>query len=124
MSTRRRRASTAVSIGVVAALAATLTGCGEGSGVNPDYAQICRDNSTAKRLPDGDCNNHAGGAGWYFLPLANRGNTAVPAVGQKTSGGVSSLPAGKTGATGVSSKGGAVSRGGFGGSGSEGGFGG
>ena len=121
---RRRRVSNVVSIGVVAALAASLTGCGQGSGVKEDYAQICRDNSTQKRLPDDDCNNHGGHAGWYYFPLLARGATRVPAVGAKATGGVDALPSGKTAKSGLSSRGGAVSKGGFGGSGSKGGFGG
>lgn len=92
----RRRASRVVSIGVVAALAASLTGCGEGSGVDSDYAKICRDNSMQKRLPDDDCNNHGGHAGWYYLPLSGSRATKVPAVGDAVSGGTASLPSGKT----------------------------
>lgn len=121
---RRRRASTAVSIGVVAALAASLTGCGQGSGVKEDYAKICRDNSTAKRLPDDDCNNHGGHAGWYYIPISSSRSTRIPAVGDDVSGGRSSLPSGSTAKSGISSKGTSVSKGGFGGSGERGGFGG
>ncbi len=113
-----------VSIGVVAALAASLTGCGEGSGVDADYAKICRDNATQKRLPDDDCNNHGGTAGWYYLPVSSNRSTTVPAVGEKVSGGTSSLPSGKTAKSGISSRGSSVSKGGFGGSGEHGGFGG
>jgi len=120
----RRRASRAVSIGVVAALAASLTGCGQGSGVNADYAKICRDNSTQKRLPDDDCNNHGGHAGWYYLPVSSSRSTRVPAVGAQASGGTTSLPSGKTAESGLSSRGSSVSKGGFGGSGEHGGFGG
>lgn len=123
-SRRRRRVSNVVSIGVVAALAASLTGCGEGAGVKEDYAQICRDNTTQKRLPDGDCNNHGGHAGWYYFPLSGRTSTKVPAVGDQATGGVATLPSGKTAKSGLSSRGGSVSKGGFGGSGSKGGFGG
>ncbi|AOX67880.1 tRNA-dihydrouridine synthase [Curtobacterium sp. MCBA15_013] len=120
----RRRASRVVSIGVVAALAASLTGCGEGSGVDSDYAKICRDNSTQKRLPDDDCNNHGGHAGWYYLPLSGSRATKVPAVGDAVSGGTASLPSGKTAESGISSRGSSVTKGGFGGSGEHGGFGG
>ncbi|BFM23412.1 hypothetical protein QE430_002196 [Microbacterium testaceum] len=119
----RRRASRTVTVGVVAALAASLTGCGQGSNVSEDYAQICRDNSTEKRLPDDDCNNHGGSAHWYYLPIGSSSRT-VPAVGQPTTGGVDSLPSGKTAARGISSEGASVSRGGFGGSGSDGSHGG
>ncbi|WP_279366968.1 tRNA-dihydrouridine synthase [Microbacterium testaceum] len=115
----RRRASRTVTVGVVAALAATLTGCGQGTNVSDDYAQICRDNSTQKRLPDDDCNNHGGSAHWYYLPLGSSSRT-VPAVGQPATGGSDSLPSGKTAARGISSDGDSVSRGGFGGSGSDG----
>jgi len=115
----RRRASRTVTVGVVAALAATLTGCGQGTNVSDDYAQICRDNATEKRLPDDDCNNHGGSAHWYYLPLGSSGRT-VPAVGQPATGGSDSLPSGKTAARGISSDGDSVSRGGFGGSGSDG----
>ncbi|MDQ1113796.1 hypothetical protein QE418_003244 [Microbacterium testaceum] len=115
----RRRASRTVTVGVVAALAATLTGCGQGTNVSDDYAQICRDNSTEKRLPDDDCNNHGGSAHWYYLPLGSSSRT-VPAVGQPATGGSDSIPSGKTAARGISSDGDSVSRGGFGGSGSDG----
>lgn len=115
----RRRASRTVTVGVVAALAATLTGCGQGTNVSDDYAQICRDNSTEKRLPDDDCNNHGGNAHWYYLPLGSSSRT-VPAVGQPATGGSDSIPSGKTAARGISSDGDSVSRGGFGGSGSDG----
>lgn len=115
----RRRASRTVTVGVVAALAATLTGCGQGTNVSDDYAQICRDNSTEKRLPDDDCNNHGGSAHWYYLPLGSSSRT-IPAVGQPATGGSDSLPSGKTAARGISSDGDSVSRGGFGGSGSDG----
>jgi len=115
----RRRASRTVTVGVVAALAATLTGCGQGTNVSDDYAQICRDNSTEKRLPDDDCNNHGGSAHWYYLPLGS-GSRTVPAVGQPATGGSDNLPSGKTAARGISSDGDSVSRGGFGGSGSDG----
>ncbi|KQM37045.1 MULTISPECIES: hypothetical protein [unclassified Microbacterium] len=115
----RRRASRTVTVGVVAALAATLTGCGQGTNVSDDYAQICRDNATEKRLPDDDCNNHGGSAHWYYLPLGSSSRT-VPAVGQPATGGSDSLPSGKTAARGISSDGDSVSRGGFGGSGSDG----
>jgi len=115
----RRRASRTVTVGVVAALAATLTGCGQGTNVSDDYAQICRDNSTEKRLPDDDCNNHGGSAHWYYLPLGSS-SRSVPAVGQPATGGSDSLPSGKTAARGISSDGDSVSRGGFGGSGSDG----
>ncbi|QSB24670.1 tRNA-dihydrouridine synthase [Curtobacterium sp. 24E2] len=120
----RRRASRVVSIGVVAALAASLTGCGEGAGVDSDYAKICRDNSTQKRLPDDDCNNHGGHAGWYYLPIGSNRATKVPAVGDTASGGTSTLPSGKSAKSGISSRGSSVTKGGFGGSGEHGGFGG
>ncbi|MBT2502316.1 tRNA-dihydrouridine synthase [Curtobacterium sp. ISL-83] len=120
----RRRASRVVSIGVVAALAASLTGCGEGAGVGADYAKICRDNSTQKRLPDNDCNNHGGHAGWYYLHVGGNRSTKIPAVGRTVSGGVTTLPSGKTAKSGISSRGSSVSKGGFGGSGEHGGFGG
>jgi len=119
----RRRASRSVTVGVVAALAATLTGCGQGTNVSDDYAQICRDNATEKRLPDDDCNNHGGSAHWYYLPLGSSGR-AVPAVGQPVAGGADSLPSGKTAARGIPADGDSVSRGGFGGSGSDGSHGG
>lgn len=115
----RRRASRTVTVGVVAALAASLTGCGQGSNVSEDYAQICRDNATEKRLPDDDCNNHGGSAGWYYYALGSNSRT-VPAVGQTATGGTDTLPSGKTAARGISSDGASVSRGGFGGSGSDG----
>ncbi|KTS14033.1 hypothetical protein [Microbacterium testaceum] len=121
--TTRRRASRSVTIGVVAALAASLTGCGQGTNVSEDYAQICRDNATEKRLPDDDCNNHGGSAHWYYLPLGSSGRN-VPAVGQPATGGTDALPSGKTAAKGISGDGASVSRGGFGGSGSDGSHGG
>lgn len=127
----RRRASTAVSIGVTAVLATALAGCSGGNGdakPNADYAKVCREQSTQLRVEDEKCNGSGArshGFVPYFLLLGGGSRTTVPPVGSKTSGGTTTLPAGKS-STSVDSKGktfSGTSRGGFGGSG-KGGFGG
>ncbi|MDR2254462.1 MAG: tRNA-dihydrouridine synthase [Arthrobacter sp.] len=134
-TTTRRRASVAVSIGVTATLATTLTACSPGNratDTSDEYARICRDATTQQRVEDEKCNeggsgSHAHGFMPYFLFLGNNARTRVPAVGETATGGTSTLPAGKTARSGVSSKGETfargTARGGFGGSG-KGGFGG
>ncbi|RKW69593.1 tRNA-dihydrouridine synthase [Galactobacter caseinivorans] len=127
-SATRRRASTAVSVGVTAVLATTLAGCAnDDSTPKADYAKICREESTQLRVEDEKCNGSGGhGHGYvpYFL-LLGAGRTTIPAVGTKTMGGTTTIPAGKS-STSVDRKGktfSGTSRGGFGGSG-KGGFGG
>lgn len=133
-SITRRRASIAVSIGVTATLATTLTGCSNGGPeTKEDYAKICRDEQTQVRVEDEKCDEntsthgyHGGFLPYYFL-LGNNSRTSVPAVGARATGGVSTLPAGKSYRSGVSKSGETfakgTARGGFGGSG-KGGFGG
>ncbi|WP_394160446.1 tRNA-dihydrouridine synthase [Galactobacter valiniphilus] len=134
-TTTRRRASVAVSIGVTATLATTLTGCGNGAtDTSDEYARICRDTTTQQRVEDEKCNESGSGSGYhghsympYFFFLGNNSRTRVPAVGESATGGTSTLPDGKSARSGVSSKGETfargTARGGFGGSG-KGGFGG
>lgn len=104
-----RRASMAVAIGVTAVLAAAMTGCSAvdtGTDVKSDYAQVCKDSSTNKRLPDDQCNERSSpSAAWYFLPMYHGANSHVPAVGQPLAGGETSKPAGATSKP-VSDKGG------------------
>lgn len=116
MPTSRRRSAT-VAIGTVV-LAASLSACSTGS----DYSRICTDSKTNQRLSDSECRSgsgYAGAHGWYYLPAGSK----APAVGQRATGGVTSVPSGKSvSGESVSAKGGTVSRGGFvGGHGSVGG---
>jgi hypothetical protein len=121
----RTRKSAAVILGISAVLAsAVLTGCSpDGSVIDADYAQSCKDKTTNQRVEDDKCSDQgrsSGHYGWYFLPMGNSGSTtsrSLPAVGAPLSGGVDSIPSGATAKSGISSKGSsAVSRGGFGGS--------
>lgn len=124
----RRRKSGALSLGIAGILAsALLTGCTpDGTEIDADYAQMCRDQDTEVRVEDTNCSDQgrAGGHyGWYFYQLGNSTQT-LPAVGQKATGGVTQVPAGKSAKPGVTSKGGTISRGGFGTSAKGGGMGG
>ncbi len=112
--TRRRSAS--VTIGVAAALAATLSGCG----TREEYTHgaVCADRQTQQRVGDDRCDDgRVGGGGglyeWYYLRAGSR---AQP-IGARVGGGSFTAP--PSGAAvyrgGVPSEGGAVTRGGFGG---------
>ncbi|GMA20202.1 hypothetical protein GCM10025862_22230 [Arsenicicoccus piscis] len=127
-----RRSATVV-LGVTALVAGLLTGCGA---AEPDYAGVCLDPQTGKRVADQQCDDgtqtqtHRTGVGgmWYFLPFGR----IAPAIGQRATGGSFSTPPDghsyvkggvpSTGGTvsAASVKGGTkVSRGGFGGSGGK-----
>lgn len=121
----RRRKNAAISLGVAGVLAsALLTGCApDGTVIDADYAQMCRDKTTEQRVEDTNCSDKGrsgGHYGWYFYPSGSN----VPAVGSRLSGGTTSVPAGKSAQKGFTSKGGTVSRGGFGSSAKGGGMGG
>lgn len=118
----RRRASGVVALGVTAALATSLTGCSSESNEvqDPEYAKICRDETTEERLDDSECEdrvNHSHmSAGWFFLPLLLGGmRSPVPAVGAPVpaSSGTPSVPSGTRTQT-APRKGGDITRGGFG----------
>lgn len=120
-----RRRSAAVALGVTALLAsAVLTGCSpSGDVIDADYAKVCQEKTTEKRVEDDKCSEEgrsSGHAGWYFFPMGGSGSTtshSIPAVGSKLSGGTTSIPSNASSKSGVSSKGStSVSRGGFGGS--------
>lgn len=111
MSSRRR--SAVVTVGAVALVAASLSGCSTG----PDYRAVCVDRTTSKRVADRDCDSTGSGGGgagrgWYYV----RSGSRAPAVGGDATGGSFDLPSGASAARGgVSAKGGTISRGGFGG---------
>jgi hypothetical protein len=114
----KRRKSGFLSLGVTGILAsAMMTGCApDGTVIDADYAQMCRDNQTEVRVEDSHCSDQGrsgGYYGWYFYNMQGS-STTLPAVGQKATGGVTQVPAGKSAKIGVTSKGGTVSRGGFG----------
>lgn len=114
----RKRKTGALSLGIAGILAsALLTGCTpDGTEIDADYAQMCRDQDTETRVEDSKCSEEARGSGhygWYFYQMSGSSQT-LPAVGQKATGGVTKVPAGKSAKTGVTSKGGTISRGGFG----------
>lgn len=112
------RKTSALSLGVAGLLAsALLTGCTpDGDVIDADYAQVCQDKTNEQRVDDNHCSEQGrsgGHYGWYFFSTS--GNTStIPPVGQKLTGGVTSVPAGKSVQSGIGSKGGTVSRGGFG----------
>lgn len=119
----RRRRSDAVVLGVTAVLAsAMLTGCGpDGDVIDADYAQVCQDRTTEQRVEDEKCSEEgrsSGHFGWYFFPMGSKGSNtsrSIPGVGERLSGGVTSVPAGATAKTGVPADGSSsVTRGGFG----------
>lgn len=121
----RNRRSAALTLGVSGFLAsALLTGCSpDGTVIDADYAQVCKDRQTNQRAEDSNCSDEgrsSGYYGWYFYGMGGSGSTSqrsIPAVGAPLIGGVDTLPPGATSKSGVASKGStAVSRGGFGGS--------
>lgn len=124
-----RRRSGAVILGVTALLAsAVLTGCSpSGDVIDADYAKVCQDKKTEKRVEDDKCSEEgrsSGYAGWYFFPMGTSSSTkshSIPSVGSKLSGGTVSIPEKASAKAGVSDKGSTkVTRGGFG-SGAKGG---
>ena len=102
-STPRRMRSTAVSLGLVGALAIGLTGCGSGSG-NQNTARRCVDTDTQVVVEDERCDattsgRHVGG-GYYGYYYGGR------VRGGKVSGGSYSAPSGvDTGGFGAKGKG-------------------
>lgn len=121
------RKSRGLSLGVAGFLASALmTGCApDGSVIDADYAQMCKDRESGLRVEDTHCSDQAragGHYGWYFYQMGDA--RPLPAVGSQMVGGVDRIPAGKSAKIGVTSKGGTVSRGGFGTSAKGGGMGG
>lgn len=95
-----------------------ITGCTpSGETIDADYAQVCQDKKTEQRVEDNHCSEEGRAGGyysWYFYQTQGGSTSTVPGIGTKLSGGTTSLPAGKSAKSGVSSKGGTVVRGGFG----------
>lgn len=93
-------------------LGGMLTACGS-TRATPDYAGVCRDEQTGKRLPDSECddNHHHPHSTWVYY----RSGTRVPAVNAPLTGPYS--PTTPTNGTytrgGFSSGGGTVSGGSF-----------
>lgn len=90
MSTRTRRASRAVPLGLTVLAASTLTGCGG----DPDVAAVCVDPQTNERVSDGQCdpgdepNDYNGvGSGFFWYYLGTRSAGSIPAMGSRVSGG-------------------------------------
>lgn len=120
-TSRSRRRSASVALGVTALMAAGLSGCAS----SPDYAAVCVDPQTEERVSDDQCDDDSdyNGAGsgffWYYLASSAR----VPAIGGTATGGTfsgSSLN-GNVQRGGLSTAGGAsvrstTTKGGFGGS--------
>jgi hypothetical protein len=83
MSERRMR-SAAVTLGLTALLAASLTGCSTDD-EQPDYAAICVDPQTQQRTNDENCKDereyHGSGAGFFWFYMATRGGALVPPIG-------------------------------------------
>ena len=90
MSTRTRRASRAVPLGLTVLAASTLTGCGG----DPDVAAVCVDPQTNQRVSDGQCDDsdhpsdYSGvGTGFFWYYLGTRSARTIPAIGAGVSGG-------------------------------------
>ena len=84
MPTRRMRSRT-VLLGVTALAASTLSGCA----ATPEYAAICTDPQTNKRVDDDQCDDdddpddyNGVGGGFFWFYLATRASAPIPAVGQ------------------------------------------
>ncbi|WP_433163023.1 hypothetical protein [Kribbella sp. CA-247076] len=81
---RRRMRSGAVTLGLTALVAASLTGCSNDE-EQPDYAAICVDPQTQTRTDDDDCQDereyHGSGAGFFWFYMATRGGAFVPPIG-------------------------------------------
>lgn len=95
-----------IALGTTTVLAAGfLAGCSSHRG--EEYAGICRDPQTGKRLPDSECSTtgHHHGA-WVFYRMGAR----VPSVGSSMSGYATTIPRNATyAAGGFSAQGGTVS---------------
>ncbi|MEU4606557.1 hypothetical protein AB0F43_26495 [Kribbella sp. NPDC023972] len=76
--------SGAVTLGLTALVAASLTGCSSEE-EQPDYAAICVDPQTETRTDDDNCKDeteyHGSGAGFFWFYMATRGSAIVPPVG-------------------------------------------
>ena len=90
MSTRTRRASRAVPLGLTVLAASTLTGCG----ADPDVAAVCVDPQTNERVPDDQCDDSDDpadydgvGSGFFWYYLGTRSARSIPALGSPVSGG-------------------------------------
>ena len=111
------RKSAAVTVGAVALASFGIFAAVQDD--DHDYAGVCVDEATQKRIADEQCDDHRsagyyGGHGWYFIP---RG-IAAPALGARVSGGSFSAPsASKSWGSGFKESGGVVTRGGFSGHG-------
>lgn len=109
-----KRSST-VTIGLVAALAASLASCGQSNATQPTHQQTCVD-AQNKAVDPKLCEGvrTAGGGGgfmpyhWYYMPWTG---SSYPAYGTMMTGGSNIMPSG--GGTSVV-RSGSVSRGGFG----------
>ncbi len=133
--TQRRMRSAAVTLGLTALVATSLTGCSDDE--KPEYAAICVNPVTNERLDDDQCKDdreydgHSGGFYWFYMPMGS--SYVVPPVGGRytTSGGTYriSQTSGKSGGAATYHRGGVaktggkittVTSGGFGKSGSSG----
>lgn len=82
---RRRMRSAAVSIGLTALMAASLTGCSSDDDDTADYAAICVNPETQERTDDTNCKDdreyNGSGAGFFWFYMATRGGAFVPPIG-------------------------------------------
>lgn len=100
MTARLNKKSTSVVLGMSAVIAAGLTGCDAsalGADVGKDYAQVCVDKATQKRLEDQKCKEDGGGShahGWTYIPLYRGAASQVPPVGSALTqkGALTTLP--------------------------------
>ena len=110
----RRRRSRVVSLSVSGVLVATsLAACGSQDDAE-EYRGVCVDQETQQRVDDDECDDDRPGFGWIFFGAGAR----AVGIGQRVSGGVTSLPANARAVRGgVPADGATISRGGLGGGG-------
>lgn len=87
MSTLRK--SKRITLGITAAMALTLAGCSDSSGVlarsyddiEADYIAICK-SAENKRVDDDDCKDSTSEhAEWYYIPMYHNNDIRLPKVG-------------------------------------------
>jgi hypothetical protein len=120
--------SGAVTLGLTALVAASLTGCSSEE-EQPDYAAICVDPQTETRTDDDNCKDETeyrgSGAGFFWFYMATRGNAIVPPIGGRYNAANGTYTVPRTGSPTIKRGGldrgggdiGTITRGGFGKSG-------
>lgn len=89
-ATSSTRRSAAVTLGITALVAGSLTGCSRTAERN--YAGVCVDVKTQMRVDDSECRTTRTGRSWYYL----RNGSSYPGVGGRVGGGSFSAPSGSS----------------------------